>query len=302
MTYYLTTFARGLLFGFSPLVFLILVCPVSIPSFTFSWSVAWISSIILLILNKPLWVRYFNHIVLYLGCSYLLNDTDLIDTLLQLGCTLLIWSGYEWVENLSVLYQRNTQRINHSIVLESIIRPHFFFNVLNSVQAQMRPNDPATKSIALASALIRSTFLRKNIFSTYESERDFVDTYLKLEYLRLEDRLKIQWNVDEQVEDDNPSLPAFLLQPIIENAIRHGIEQFGGIIVIHLYKKGSYLHLKITNDAPKMGSSYEGLGIALKDIETRLAIIYESHYRFYIEHIDNNFTVHLELPWKTSMT
>ena len=133
------------------------------------------------------------------------------------------------------------------------------------------------------------------------SERVLVEQYLRLEALRLEDRLDVCWDVDDDVEDYNPWMPGFILQPIVENAIRHGVELHGGQITISMRHAKSYLELVVLNDCPetlvtKKASS--GLGLAEQDVLARLRLLYDEQAQYQREFLAGKCRVTIRFPWR----
>ena len=187
-------------------------------------------------------------------------------------------------------------------MLEARIRPHFVFNVLNGLRALSDSNSVVARALEDSADLLRAALVRTGTFVGYCDERALVEQYLRLESLRLEDRLDVQWIVDDDVEDDNPWMPGFIIQPIVENAIRHGVELYGGSITIDLRKDQSYLMLTVSNYCPAVPVQKKspacGLGLAEQDILARLELIYDEHAQYKREFIDDTCRVTIRFPWK----
>jgi two-component system, LytTR family, sensor kinase len=165
--------------------------------------------------------------------------------------------------------------------LRAQLNPHFLFNTLHSVVGLVR-RDPALAEAALEKLgdLLRyATRVHRNgvdwIALRHESE--FVDTYLDLEAIRLGDRLRVVRNLDTSTLDQR--VPTFSLQPLVENAVRHGIapRAEGGQIAIsaHLQPDGRRLKLEVCNDGQGSGAaeSEEG-GLGLRVLRERLDALY----------------------------
>ncbi|WP_341936943.1 sensor histidine kinase [Marinimicrobium sp. C2-29] len=134
--------------------------------------------------------------------------------------------------------------------LQSRIRPHFLFNSLNSIASLIASApDRAERAVEDLSALFRASLAEPSLIPL-ERELELCRDYLAMEQLRLGERLQVQWQVDEQ--PDNAQIPALLLQPLLENAVFHGIEPLpeGGVIQIQIARSGDQLAIRIENPLP----------------------------------------------------
>ncbi len=158
--------------------------------------------------------------------------------------------------------------------LQSRIRPHFLFNSMNSVASLMR-SDPARAETALQDLadLFRVLLADARNLVPISAEREISRQYLEIEKLRLGDRLRITWNVSNVPR--SALIPALTLQPLLENAIYHGIEpRFnGGTLKIELWAEGEHLNVLISNPLPETPSNRSGKGnkIAQDNIRQRLS-------------------------------
>lgn len=157
--------------------------------------------------------------------------------------------------------------------LQSRIRPHFLFNSMNSI-ASLTRSDPARAEAALQDLadLFRVLLADARKLVPISAEREISRQYLEIEKLRLGDRLKVTWNVSNVPR--NALIPALTLQPLLENAIYHGIEpRFGGGTVrIELWTEGDSLGILISNPLPEIPKHAHGKGnkIAVENIRQRL--------------------------------
>lgn len=157
--------------------------------------------------------------------------------------------------------------------LQSRIRPHFLFNSLNSV-ASLTRSDPERAEAVLhdIADLFRVLLADARKLVPISAEREISRQYLEVEKIRLGDRLKVKWNVDNIPR--NALIPALIMQPLLENAIYHGIEpRFGGgTIRIDLWSENDFLMIMITNPLPevKQKSQTKGNQIAQDNIQQRL--------------------------------
>lgn len=138
--------------------------------------------------------------------------------------------------------------------LNALMNPHFIFNSLNSVQSLVNNNEntTASKYIRIFSDLIRQNM--RNISQDLiplGKEMNLVENYLKIEQLRFKNRLSYEINIDDEVEKEMILIPPLLIQPLVENAIKHGIwplKSTDGFIKISIYEKEEVLFIEITDN------------------------------------------------------
>lgn len=191
------------------------------------------------------------------------------------------------------LMTQNTARLQ---ALQARIRPHFLFNSMNTIASLIHdsPNEAEQATVNLAH-LFRASLSAASMISLPQ-EINLTKDYIALEQLRLEDRLQVEWNCT--VSDENVLIPPLTLQPLVENAIYHGIEPIvdGGIIKIasRLYKKN--LIISIANPLPQQSAKKQGNQMALNNIKERLKIAFKGRSTFHIKQGDALFTVEISLP------
>ena len=180
--------------------------------------------------------------------------------------------------------------------LQSRIRPHFLFNTLNSAIALVRA-EPAKAEAVLEdlSELFRSALADPAESVTLGQEIVLAQRYLEIEQIRFGDRLRVQWSLDSTA--DAARLPPLLLQPLVENAVRHGVEPSasGAKIRIATTRRGSTVVIKVTNSAPA-GSGPPGHGLALTNVRERLFLLHDVQSQFKTTCKDGLFQVRLEIP------
>jgi len=158
--------------------------------------------------------------------------------------------------------------------LQSRIRPHFLFNSMNSI-ASLTRSDPARAETALQDLadLLRVLLADARKLVPISAEREISRQYLEIEKLRLGDRLKVAWNVSNVPR--SALIPALTLQPLLENAIYHGIEpRFqGGTLRIELWGEDETLNAMISNPLPDVPKHAHGKGnkMAMENIRLRLS-------------------------------
>jgi two-component system sensor histidine kinase AlgZ len=161
--------------------------------------------------------------------------------------------------------------------LQARIRPHFLFNSMNLIASLLR-RDPvvAERAVLDLSDLFRAALGAGEGESTLAAECELAAQYLSIESLRLGERLQVHWDKQEPLPWDLP-LPRLVLQPLVENAVLHGISRLpeGGRVEIAVWQQDQRLHLRVRNPAPDadapVGSLHRGAGHAQRSIAHRLA-------------------------------
>jgi two-component system, LytTR family, sensor histidine kinase AlgZ len=156
--------------------------------------------------------------------------------------------------------------------LQARIRPHFLFNSMNTI-AELTRSDPAKAEAAVEDLadLFRASLSEARNWVTLQEELDIARIYQRIEQLRLGERLHVEWQVND-LPMQTP-MPSLLIQPLLENAVYHGIEPLpqGGTIVISGKKITTLLELTVSNPVPtQAGERRNGNGIALDNIRQRL--------------------------------
>lgn len=172
--------------------------------------------------------------------------------------------------------------------IKAQLNPHFLYNVFNTINASVPPKQEKTRQlIATLSDLFRYQLkASKKELVTLEEELDFVKKYLKLEKARFEERLNIEINVPEALYKEQ--IPPMLLQPLVENSVKHGISSTlkGGTITITIFKEGEKLKFEIadTGIGVKDKESLFNKGVGLTNTRLRLLKMYQSK----LEVLDND--------------
>lgn len=202
---------------------------------------------------------------------------------------------FQWRENLQAQSHAQIQ------ALKARIRPHFLFNSMNTIACLVHVDaNKAEKAVEDLSDLFRASLMEETSH-TLDDELALTDSYVNIEYLRLDDRLKVDWMIDENAGDIE--VPALCLQPLVENAIYHGIEPIteGGRIKISAQLDNNRLCLKVSNpvnDQVDM-NRHEGNHMAQANIKTRLALMYGDAAEFSISTEPDMYTVSIGIPVKT---
>lgn len=183
------------------------------------------------------------------------------------------------------------------MALNARIRPHFLFNSINAVLSLIRA-DPRQAEAALetVSDLFRAALRDSNEWQPLSDEIALCRQYIELEKLRLGDRLQVEWEVRD-VPLDAP-IPPLMLQPLVENAVYHGIEPSpeGGVVRIIFARHQEELRIEVAN--PLSGNPRQAAGshMALENIRERLALYYDLEARLVIEESKQTYRVRISLP------
>lgn len=180
--------------------------------------------------------------------------------------------------------------------LQSRIRPHFLFNTLNSAIALVRA-EPARAEELLEdlSELFRSALSDPQKEVTLAQELHLAERYLAIEQVRFGDRLRLSWALDPRA--NTARLPPLILQPLVENAVKHGVEPSPGGAKVHISteRRGAQVVIKIANTLPVAGSR-PGMGLALANVRERLALLHDLQASFRAARVKDQFIVRLEVP------
>lgn len=132
-----------------------------------------------------------------------------------------------------------------------------------------------------------------------QGEIDLCSQYLALETLRLGERLQILWNIDPAATA--ALLPPLLLQPLVENAVYHGIEPSGqgGNIVINVDRIGNQVHIRLSNPYLRPSQHQSGNKMALDNVRERLALHFDAEGQLKIRVADQQYQVHIVIPYRT---
>jgi two-component system sensor histidine kinase AlgZ len=184
--------------------------------------------------------------------------------------------------------------------LQARIRPHFLFNSMNVIASLTRTRpQQAEEAIEDLAELFRASLAESRHAITLADEIDIAKRYLHIEKLRLGDRLQVDWQLDGVPLD--AAVPALLLQPLLENAIYHGIEprQDGGCITIGGEFDSRTIHIRIGNPVPgnTEKAHLDGNRMAMDNIRQRLAAFYDKPGSLSTEVSMDRFEVNLTFPY-----
>jgi two-component system sensor histidine kinase AlgZ len=212
---------------------------------------------------------------------------------------------YAWMMGALILYYFSLHHRAYSPAvtearlqaLQARIRPHFLFNSLNAVLSLIR-DQPKQAETALEDMadLFRVLMAENRELVPIAQEIALCRQYLALEKLRLDERLKVEWQVDNVPPDI--LIPPLLLQPLIENAVYHGIEPLidGGTITVQIYTQQNEVHLILKNPYKAQIKHSSGNNMALKNIKERLTLHFDLEASLKTKQVDDTYEVHITLP------
>lgn len=189
--------------------------------------------------------------------------------------------------------------------LQSRIRPHFLFNSMNII-ASLIESDPdlAEEVVEDLADLFRATLSEASQRVSLNKEIELLQKYIHIEHLRMGDRLQVDWQLD--VFDDSVLIPQLSLQPLLENAIYHGIQPLakGGLITVIITERDDFLHVTIRNPCDKKSTALaeqrlknkSGNQLALDNFRRRLQAYYQGQATLSIEEIDQQFILSFSYP------
>jgi two-component system, LytTR family, sensor histidine kinase AlgZ len=184
--------------------------------------------------------------------------------------------------------------------LQARIRPHFLFNSINAVLSLIR-SQPKQAEIALEDMadLFRVLMADNRELAPLAQEISLCRQYLALEKLRLGERLSIIWQIDDMPQD--ALVPPLVLQPLLENAVYHGIEPLadGGAIRIHIYNLHREVHIVISNPFTSASQHHQGNKMALNNIKERLTLHFDFEASIKSKQQASEYQVHIMLPHTT---
>ena len=231
-------------------------------------------------------------LLLPLGLDVLGAQPLLAPVLAGAGAAAAVYGWLRWRAR-ALLPAETTARLAE---LQSRIRPHFLFNTLNTALALVRV-DPARAEGVLEdlAELFRVALTDIGESVSLAEEVELARRYLDIEQVRFGTRLNIVWELDEDA--GSARVPPLILQPLVENAVRHGVEPSpdGGTVRIRTRVKAGRVQVLIANTVP-VQASRPGNGMALKNVRERLQLMHDMAAQFEARRVDGAFRVQLVFP------
>jgi two-component system sensor histidine kinase AlgZ len=199
---------------------------------------------------------------------------------------------HEWRRNIEM---QATARVH---ALQARIRPHFLFNSMNTIASLTRSNPiVAEQAVQDLADLFRANLSEKRDRITLQEECEVARTYQRIEELRLGPRLQVQWKIDSLPRD--ALVPGLMLQPLLENAIYHGIEPqpAGGTVTITGELSAGLITIVVRNPVSNHDNEREGNRLALANIRERLELLYGERALIKAGKFDTEYIVTLRFPY-----
>ena len=244
-------------------------------------SVLWATLVVLLITSVSAFVVAW---VLRSWALTLVETSPLFILQSQLSCLLLAVSLLRLQYLVQQRYQQMLSQIGARLeALQSYIQPHFLFNSLNNLAELIAVDPPRAEELVLSLAKLLRYVMRTDFLVTLAEEIDCAKQYLKIEQARLGDKLTVEWINHNECPQDL-EVPIMILQPLLENAIIHGISQLpkGGKISLEFSQSAHSVSLTVSNPMPENHSRSDSHHTAVNNIANRLKLIYadKAHFRY----------------------
>jgi two-component system LytT family sensor kinase len=272
----------------------------------FDWQVIFGAMIILLRFVQTEISRFLPHATFSLESPNLWVEAAIYATsILVIGTELKIWNSVRIQIRLEEQERLLLQA--RMVALQNQINPHFLFNTLNSVSSLVRFDpDTAREMIIKLANILRRLLKSSDAFVPLSEELEFIDNYLDIEVVRF-GRSKLQVLKELDAASLEVMIPSMLLQPLVENSIKHGLSSKigGGKIFLRSRLDGDHLVIEVEDDGVGMGSAnllekstgLGGTGIGMANVAERLNVLYGAAAKMTIDSHDGNGTlVRLRLP------
>lgn len=196
-----------------------------------------------------------------------------------------------------VIEQNSAEATARMDALQARIKPHFLFNSLNTIAELIntRPTE-AERSVENLASLFRANLKQTSAFCPLSEEVALVKGYVQLEQWRLGERLVVNWQVS--LLNQQRKVPVLCLQPLVENAIVHGIatQKAGGELNISALQTPYVTTLIVENGIGDSVDEHKGHGVGLENVKHRLAVLYKGKARFLVEQTPSRYKVTMTLP------
>ncbi len=263
----------------------------------------------LIILPVWLYLGYFILKILFAGNEEyfrFLNDTFFVRVIVGMLFFIASVLFYHLLVYYKVLEEKRLNETRLSLLvreselnlLRSQMNPHFLFNSLNSISSLTISNpDKAREMIIKLSDFLRYALkYDQQDKTTFAEELKNIELYMDIEKIRFGEKLVFEKNIGEACL--HASLPNMILQPLVENAIKHGVYESTDNVFVNLSCKGSgnFIEISLSNNFDPEHKSLKGTGVGLKNVENRLRLIYNREALLEIKKDVNMFKVILRIP------
>ena len=220
------------------------------------------------------------------------------------GAVILAWHAMTYYTELRDRQLRAThlESLLHQAQLQTLrsqLNPHFLFNALHSIAELVHSNPQLAEQLILRLGELLRQVLRSSTEQevALADELDFIKGYVEIERMRLGDRLQVNWEIAPEALP--VKVPSLILQPLVENAILHGVAAIArpGALTIRAARDEASLHLQVRDTGPGLreATKPQRLGIGLSNTRARLHRLYGSRQRFELLN-DNGLVVNIQIP------
>ncbi len=209
-----------------------------------------------------------------------------VTTLFAVSLPIRIWASFRLEKKLELQQARLIEA--RLAALANQINPHFLFNTLNSVSSLIRVNpEQARGMIYKLSNILRRLLRKAEALTPLRDEVSFIDDYLAIETIRFGDKLRFEKDIEERALDRQ--VPSMMLQPIVENSIKHGLSNKveGGKIALRVWLEDERLHIVVEDNGvgiskARLAGIFEH-GIGVSNVNERLRVLYGAGYRMEVD-------------------
>src|SRR3954452_9184413 len=262
--------------------------------FEIDWVVILLSAPIgLEIIAQAVGLRWPSRLFVLQPHTWSLWAAVLISTVLPIAIPIKIWNSARIEHRLQE--QENLRMASRLDALASQINPHFLFNTLTSISSLIRSEpEKARTLIVKLSGLLRRLLRSQEHFVTLREELEAIDEYLDIESIRFGPQLKIEKDIDPATLD--LIVPSMMLQPLVENSIKHGLSQkLGeGRITIRSVREDGHAIIDVIDNGTGIPAAdarlVKGTGIGLRNVNERLRVIYGANYQLQLDSVPGQGT------------
>jgi two-component system LytT family sensor kinase len=266
----------------------------------FDWQIALVTAPVLLELIRQMVARRYHHFFSLTPTNWWLWVLLLLETVLGVAIPIKIWNSARIEHRLAEQEQLlMTARVE---ALANQINPHFLFNTLTSISSLIR-SQPETARLLIVklSGLLRRLLRHQEHFVTLREELSAIDEYLDIERVRFGPTLVVEKEIDDASLDI--IVPSMILQPLIENSIKHGLgRKVGeGRVTIRTTRRGGHTVIEVIDNGigmrPDQLDPRGGHGIGLRNVDERLRVIYGANYELKLHSVFGEGTsARIEIP------
>ena len=215
----------------------------------------------------------------------------IVSTIISVIILRYFYIQYQWKNQIKALSAYRIQ------ALQARIKPHFLFNSMNTIASLIRFHPNKAEQVVIDFADLFRASLTDNHYTTLQAELTLCRQYIGIEIFRLGKRLQVIWDIDKIPQD--ACLPPLSLQPLLENAIYHGIQPLakGGTINISGFLQKKYITITITNPLP-LTICKHGNNIAQQNIQQRLDFFYDLPAKLTVLKSNSTYQVNLHFPYE----